>query len=71
VIARWVSRELWHSQQQSRYDEAGYYILQIPYSQDTELIMDILKHGAEVEVLGPADLKAKVIDRIEAMGRVY
>ena len=71
VIARWVSRELWHSQQQSHYDEAGYYILQIPYSQDTELIMDILKHGAEVEVLGPADLKAKVIDRIEAMGKIY
>jgi len=71
VIARWVSRESWHSQQHSHYDEAGYYILHIPYSQDTELIMDILKHGAEVEVLGPADLREKVTSRIEAMGRVY
>ncbi|MFA9418702.1 MAG: helix-turn-helix transcriptional regulator [Gammaproteobacteria bacterium] len=71
VIARWVSRELWHSRQHSHYDEAGYYILHIPYSQDTELIMDILKHGAEVEVLRPADLREKVIGRIEAMGKVY
>jgi len=71
VIARWVSRELWHSQQQSFYDDAGYYVLRIPYSQDTELIMDILKHGPEVEVLEPPDLRRKVIDRIEAMGRVY
>ena len=70
-IARWVSRELWHSQQQSRYDDSGYYILQIPYSQDTELIMDILKHGSEVEVLAPPDLRRKVIERIGAMQALY
>jgi len=70
-IARWVSRELWHSQQQSEYDESGYYILQIPYSQDTELIMDILKHGSEVEVLQPPELRRKVIDRIRAMQALY
>ena len=70
-IARWVSRELWHSQQQSRYDDSGYYILQIPYSQDTELIMDILKHGSEVEVLAPPDLRRKVVDRIKAMQALY
>jgi predicted DNA-binding transcriptional regulator YafY len=70
-IARWVSRELWHSQQQSYYDESGYYILQIPYSQDTELIMDILKHGPEVEVLQPADLRRKVVQRISAMQALY
>jgi len=70
-IARWVSRELWHPQQQSKYDESGYYILQIPYSQDTELIMDILKHGSEVEVLAPPDLRRKVIQRIRAMQGLY
>ena len=70
-IARWVSRELWHSQQQSHYDESGFYILQIPYSQDTELIMDILKHGPEVEVLQPPDLRHKVAQRIKAMKALY
>ena len=70
-IARWVSRELWHSLQQSEYDESGYYILHIPYSQDTELIMDILKHGPEVEVLQPPELRRKVIDRIGAMQVLY
>ena len=70
-IARWVSRELWHSQQKGRYDDSGYYILQIPYSQDTELIMDILKHGPEVEVLTPPDLRRKVIERIGAMQALY
>ena len=70
-IARWVSRELWHPQQLSHYDDSGYYILQIPYSQDTELIMDILKHGPEAEVLQPPDLRRRVIDRIKAMQALY
>lgn len=70
-IARWVSRELWHSEQKSEYDKSGYYILHIPYSQDTELIMDILKHGPEVEVLQPPDLRYKVVERIKAMQDLY
>ena len=70
-IARWVSRESWHPDQQSEYDEAGYYILRVPYSQDTELVMDILKHGAEVEVLEPKALREKVKTRIEAMRELY
>lgn len=70
-IARWVSREQWHPAQQGEYDEAGYYILKIPYSQDIELIMDILKHGNEVEVLEPETLRRKLVERIDAMQQVY
>ncbi|MDH5354199.1 MAG: YafY family transcriptional regulator [Gammaproteobacteria bacterium] len=70
-IARWVSRERWHPEQKGEYDEAGYYILTIPYSQDTELIMDVLKHGSEVEVLQPAGLRESLIERISAMQRLY
>ena len=70
-LARWVSRETWHPDQVSEYDSEGYYILRVPYSQDTELVMDILKHGAEVEVLEPPELRARVIDRIAAMERLY
>lgn len=70
-IARWVSRETWHSQQHSEYDDAGNYLLRVPYSQDTELIMDILKYGPEVEVIEPAELRDRVKQRIEAMRRVY
>ena len=71
TIARWVSREQWHPDQQGRYDDEGYYILTIPYSQDTELLMDIFRHGSEVEVIEPEALRASVIERIEAMRQVY
>ena len=51
--ARWVSREAWHPEQKSSYDDEGRYILSVPYSDDRELVMDILKFGPEVEVRGP------------------
>jgi len=70
-IARWVSRETWHPHQQSEYDDQGYYVLRVPYSQDTELVMDILKHGSGVEVLQPPELRQRVEQRIEAMQALY
>jgi len=70
-IARWVSRETWHPQQLGEYDEAGCYLLRVPYSQDTELIMEILKYGDEVETLEPLALRERVRRRIEAMHSLY
>jgi predicted DNA-binding transcriptional regulator YafY len=58
--ARWVSGENWHGQQVGSFDKEGYYLLEFDFNQDPELIMDILKHGSGVEVLGPASLKNKV-----------
>ncbi len=71
MLARWVSREKWHPRQSGCYDEQGYYLLRIPYSEDTELVMDILKHGNDVEVIEPMDLREKLIDRIDAMRVLY
>ena len=58
--ARWVVNEEWHPKQKSYFDNAGFYILEIPYSRDPELIMDILRHGSDIEVLQPAELRSCV-----------
>lgn len=58
--ARWVSKELWHSEQQAEWLDDGRYELLIPYQNPTELIMDILRHGSEVEVISPPDLRQAV-----------
>jgi predicted DNA-binding transcriptional regulator YafY len=63
--ARWVATEKWHGQQVGSFDKEGFYILEFDYNQDPELIMDILKHGSGVEVLGPASLKSKVKAELE------
>ncbi len=62
--ARWVAAEQWHPEQSSRFEADGSYLLEIPYSNDGELIMDILRYGPDVEVLGPAGLRRKVGKRL-------
>ncbi len=61
--ARWVADETWHPQQQGRI-ENGRYLLEIPYSDDRELVLDILKHGPDVEVLRPKSLRQKVLNQL-------
>lgn len=58
--AKWVSGEKWHPEQKSAFDQDGCYILEIPYSDPRELIMDILKYGPDVEVMSPEPLKEHV-----------
>ena len=58
--ARWVAAEIWHPDQKGSFDAERRYILELPYRDDRELVLDILRHGAEVEVLSPAALRHKV-----------
>jgi proteasome accessory factor C len=62
--ARWVADEHWHPQQQSLLLEDGSYELRIPYSDPRELIMDILKHSGEVEVIAPDTLRNAVAEHL-------
>ena len=69
--ARWVSMEQWHSHQNSKFDEDGNYILEFDYNNDTELVMEILKHGSEVEVLEPKGLRKKIIEELKRVSNKY
>jgi predicted DNA-binding transcriptional regulator YafY len=69
--ARWVAGENWHGQQVGSFDKEGYFNLEFDYNQDPELIMDILKHGSGVEVLGPVGLKNKVKAELEKSLKTY
>lgn len=63
--ARWVAAEHWHPEQQGSFLDDGSYQLRLPYSNDPELIMDILKYGPDCEVVGPAGLREKVVGLIQ------
>jgi predicted DNA-binding transcriptional regulator YafY len=69
--ARWVASETWHPKQKGYFDADGSYILELPYSDDRELTMDILRHGREVEVLAPATLRRRVADELQAAFAEY
>lgn len=64
-MARWVSQELWHPDQQGEFLDDGRYQLNLPYNNPTELIMDILRYGPEVKVVEPVDLRKAVIQQLQ------
>jgi predicted DNA-binding transcriptional regulator YafY len=69
--ARYVALEEWHPKQRARWEKDGAYVLEIPYSSEGELVMDILRFGADLEVLEPAPLRKAVADRVKNMTRIY
>lgn len=71
TAARWVAAENWHPKQKAHFEADGAYLLEIPYSDDRELLMDIMKHGAECEVLEPPALREAVMARLREASALY
>lgn len=69
--ARWVSAQRWHPDERHHIEGDGSYILEVPYSDDRELVMEILKHGPDVEVLVPASLRERVAGSHKEAARRY
>jgi predicted DNA-binding transcriptional regulator YafY len=69
--ARWVADEAWHSRQLGRIEADGSYRLELPYSGEPELVMDLLRHGAGVEVLAPPSLRERVARELALAARQY
>lgn len=67
--ARWVAQERWHPEQRGRLEPDGAYVLEVPYADPRELMMDILKFGADVDVLGPPSLRKHWIDEIRKQAK--
>ena len=64
--AQWVSREEWHPEQKGSWDREGRYELEVPFVDEGELAMDVLRHGGTVEVLAPPSLRSEVARRHRA-----
>jgi predicted DNA-binding transcriptional regulator YafY len=69
--ARWVADERWHPDQTGQFLTDGRYELRVPYRDARELIGDILRHGAEVEVVRPAQLRGAVTGALRAALQQY
>jgi predicted DNA-binding transcriptional regulator YafY len=69
--ARWVQNEEWHPEQKGTINSDQSYTLELPYSDERELIADILGFGPEVVVMGPDSLKDKVFETVKSMVNVY
>jgi proteasome accessory factor C len=69
--SRWIADERWHPQQSGQFLMDGRYELRIPYRDSRELVMDILRHGAAVEVVAPEALRAEVRSTLQCALACY
>jgi predicted DNA-binding transcriptional regulator YafY len=70
-MARWISEESWHPDQQGAFQADGSWLLKLPFSNSRELIMDVLRYGADVEVLAPAFLREAVAAEAKKTSKIY
>jgi predicted DNA-binding transcriptional regulator YafY len=69
--ALWASREEWHPEQEGRWLGDGTYEMRVPYVDNTELVMDLLRQADEVRVLAPDSLRRAVSARLQAALNLY
>ena len=65
-----AASQQWHPMQNGKWQN-NCYILSFPYSDDRELIRDILAFGSYAEVLAPVKLKNKIKNTIRGMQEIY
>lgn len=69
--APWISREEWHPEQEGRWLNDGSYEMKLPYVDETELVMDVLRQGEQAKVLAPPALVQAVRRRLQAGAQQY
>lgn len=69
--SRWVQFEEWHPDQRKEINEDGSVVMEIPYSDEREILGDILRYGSDVEVLSPTNLRTSVLMAVEKMKTRY
>jgi len=69
--AQWVAQEEWHPQQRVLAQADGSLRMRLPYSEPTELVMDVLRHGPNVRVLAPTELVDLVRTQLQQTLQAY
>ena len=69
--ARWVRNEEWHPEQRLTDEPDGSLVMELPFTDERELTMDVLKHGSRVEVLEPKGLRKSVGQTLRASAELY
>ena len=71
VQSRWVEAEVWHPEQRTSMLKDGSYLMEVPYSDARELLLEILRFGPDVEVLDPPELRKEVRKRLKKAADQY
>jgi predicted DNA-binding transcriptional regulator YafY len=70
-ISPWIAEQVWHPAQKTKMEKDGRLSLAIPVADFREIKREILRYGAQVEVMAPAALRTELKNEIENMRKVY
>jgi predicted DNA-binding transcriptional regulator YafY len=70
-MSRWIAEENWHPDQQGSFEADGSWLLKLPFSNSRELVMDVLRYGTDVEVIGPDFLREAVAEAAQKTASLY
>ena len=69
--SKWIKDQIWHKDQKARYLKDGSLELSFPVSDFSEITREILKHGDEVEVIKPKNLRNLIKAEAEKIAKIY
>jgi predicted DNA-binding transcriptional regulator YafY len=70
-IASWVTEQVWHPTQQVKREMDNALCLTLPVTDFREIKREILKYGAQMEVISPEELREEVKEEIRKMENIY
>jgi predicted DNA-binding transcriptional regulator YafY len=69
--AKWIQEQVWHRDQKKRVRPDGSLDLSFPVADFSEITMEILRHGAGVEVIKPETLRKRIRREAEKIAARY
>lgn len=69
--AQYVSKQVWHPEQNAAWLVDGTYELQVPFTDARELVNEVLWHGRHVTVVAPQGLIDMLLDEVHALLKEY
>ena len=69
--SKWIKDQVWHKDQKVKYLADGSLELSFPVSDFSEIKMEILKHGDQVEVIKPNSLRKMIKAEAENIAKIY
>ena len=69
--SKWIKDQIWHKDQKVNHLKDGSLELKFPVSDFSEIKREILKHGDEVEVMRPKELRDLIKAEAEKIAKIY
>jgi predicted DNA-binding transcriptional regulator YafY len=69
--SRWIAGQIWHKDQKGTFLKDGSLELSFPVASFAEISMEILKHGAGVQVIKPNVLREIIKEEAKKIAKIY